>query len=221
MRAPYFTSESIDDLSSRMLEDLRNRFGKRHKNFTSRDSALIVLDMHKYFLEESSHAFITDSAAIVERIKGLIDKFTANNLPVFFTRHIDNTDEDGPMPRWWKDVITQSDPHSELIDNLNLSKGRLIEKQHYVAFYQTDLEDALKRKSVRRLVVTGVMTHLCCETTARSAFTRGYDVFFCVDGTASYNEDFHRASLLNLSHGFVTPVLVNDIIDSFEKRNEK
>ena len=45
------------------------------------------------------------------------------------------------------------------------------------------------------------MTHLCCETTARSAFVHGYEVFFLVDGTATYNQDFHRASLMNLAHG--------------------
>ena len=45
----------------------------------------------------------------------------------------------------------------------------------------------------------------------QSAFMRGFDVFFAVDGTATYNESFHRASVLNLSHGFPTAVLYEDI----------
>jgi isochorismate hydrolase len=57
------------------------------------------------------------------------------------------------------------------------------------------------------------MTHLCCETTARSAFMRGLQVFIAVDGTATYSEAFHRASLLNLSHGFALPVLVDEILE--------
>jgi bifunctional isochorismate lyase / aryl carrier protein len=57
------------------------------------------------------------------------------------------------------------------------------------------------------------MTHLCCETTARSAFTHGFEVFFTIDGTATYNERFHIATLLNLSHGFALAVLVEEVIE--------
>jgi isochorismate hydrolase len=63
-------------------------------------------------------------------------------------------------------------------------------------------------------IISGVMTHLCCETTARSAFVRGFDVFFLIDGTATYNEDYHLATLLNLGHGFATLVLVNEILEA-------
>ncbi|UCE25951.1 MAG: isochorismatase family protein, partial [Candidatus Zixiibacteriota bacterium] len=48
--------------------------------------------------------------------------------------------------------------------------------------------------------------------TARAAFMRGYEVFFPVDGAATYNEDFHRATLLNLCHGFAEMVLVDELI---------
>jgi isochorismate hydrolase len=41
---------------------------------------------------------------------------------------------------------------------------------------------------------------------------RGFEVFFTIDGTATYREDFHRATLLNLAHGVATPVLVDEIL---------
>jgi isochorismate hydrolase len=41
---------------------------------------------------------------------------------------------------------------------------------------------------------------------------RGYDVWFAIDGSATYNRDYHKASLLNLSHGFAVPVLVNEVL---------
>ncbi len=75
----------------------------------------------------------------------------------------------------------------------------------------TSLEQELRSRGVEQVVVTGVMTHLCCETTARTAFVRGFEVFFCVDGTATYTEAFQRASLLNLAHGFALPVLCEEI----------
>ena len=95
-----------------------------------------------------------------------------------------------------------------------MSNGIVLKKSQYDAFYDTSLEDVLKKNRVSQVVICGVMTHLCCETTARSAFMRGFEVFFTVDGTATYNKNFHLATLLNLSHGFATPTLVNELLTS-------
>ena len=56
------------------------------------------------------------------------------------------------------------------------------------------------------------MANLCCESTARAAFMRGFEVFFTIDGTAANNKDFHMASLLNLSYGFAIPILTKEIL---------
>ncbi|MCP4152595.1 MAG: isochorismatase family protein, partial [bacterium] len=66
---------------------------------------------------------------------------------------------------------------------------------------------------ITRVIITGVMTHLCCETTARSAFVRNFEVYFTIDATATYNREFHKSTLLNLSHGFASPVLTSDILN--------
>ena len=87
-----------------------------------------------------------------------------------------------------------------------------MEKSQYDAFYKTSLEERLKDFGANQLVVTGVLTHLCCESTARSAFIRGFEIFFVVDATASYNKQYHLSSLRNLSHGFVTPVLSEELL---------
>ena len=81
------------------------------------------------------------------------------------------------------------------------------------AFLYTDLEEQLKHHNIKQIVITGVMANLCCESTARSAFMRGFEVFFTIDGTAANNRDFHLASLLNVSYGFATPVLTNEILE--------
>jgi isochorismate hydrolase len=60
------------------------------------------------------------------------------------------------------------------------------------------------------------MTHLCCETSARSAFMRGFEVFFPIDGTATYNRDFHLATLRNLAHGFATMTTVRELLIKLE-----
>ena len=96
----------------------------------------------------------------------------------------------------------------------------VLDKSQYDAFYQTSLEGHLRAEGVTQVVICGVMTHLCCETTARSAFTRGFQVFFTVDGTATYNMDHHRATLVNLSHGFAVPVLVKDMVSAIGDSRE-
>ena len=97
-------------------------------------------------------------------------------------------------------------------DALDTSRGLILQKSQYDAFYNTELVKILRENFATQVVITGVMTHLCCETAARSAFVRGFDVFFTVDGTATYNEDFHRAALQNLAHGFATPVLLEEFV---------
>ena len=50
--------------------------------------------------------------------------------------------------------------------------------------------------------MSGIMTNLCCESTARDAYYRDYRVFFPADATGSVTEEMHLASLLNLAYGF-------------------
>ena len=61
-------------------------------------------------------------------------------------------------------------------------------------------------------MICGVMTHLCCETTARDAFMRGFDVYFVMDATATCNEELHLSSLLTLSHGFAVMVETEEVL---------
>jgi len=138
-------------------------------------------------------------------------------LPLVWTRHL-NTDADaGNMSRWWRDIISEAHPLSGISPALDTSYGQMIVKSQYDAFYWTNLEAYLRAKGVEQVLIGGVMTQLCCETTARSAFMRGFEVFFLIDGTASYNEDYHRATLLNLGYGFANLLLCEEV----EGENEK
>lgn len=117
------------------------------------------------------------------------------------------------MAYWWHDLLTFDHPLVDIATTFNYNNEIVIEKSQYDAFYETDLDQILKTNNISDVVITGVMTHLCCETTARSAFMRGYKVWFPIDGTATYNIDFHLSSLRNLSHGFANIVLSDEIIE--------
>lgn len=221
MKEEYFTLKSIHQKSIEMMEALKIlRESHRNFKFIPRNSALLVLDMQNFFLDRSSHAHIPSAKVIIPSIKKLISEYYENALLVIFTHHIHSHEKKDLMGRWWRDLIKQDEERSLITREFDTNQATTILKNQYDAFYGTDLENILRREGITQVVITGVMTHLCCETTARSAFMRGFEVFFTVDGTATYNEEFHRATLLNLAHGFAVPVLMEELLMAFRENED-
>lgn len=217
----YFSPATIEAKSLEMAEQLQP-FCRKHSNvFYPQHSALLALDLQAYFLEETSHAYIPSSAAIIPGVNTLIQAYADRNLPIIISRHINTVQDAGLMASWWCELIVEENPLSEIDRRVNRATGMIIKKSRYDAFYNTALESILREKGIHQVVICGVMTHLCCETTARSAFMRGFEVFFIIDGTASFNEAFHRAALLNLTHGFARPVLVKEIFTALKGNDER
>jgi isochorismate hydrolase len=209
---------TLGDLKTKSTEWMNEiEFNAKNRNrfrFKPESAALLVIDMQRYFTDFTSHAYIPSSKAILGNIKNLIDAFRMTNLAVIFTRHSLDEDEDpGIMGRWWGDTIRRGDPLSQLDSNLiPLEREVVIQKTRYNAFSGTKLHENLKNLGIKSVVITGVMTHLCCETTAREAFTRDYEVYFVVDGTATQTEELHISSLRTISNGFAIPVLTDEIL---------
>lgn len=217
MKDTYFTPDSIDADARTIQNELLDYQARRPFRIDPEDAALIVLDMQRYFLDPESHAFIPSAEAIVPGILQLVQMFQELELPVLFTRHTNTPQNAGPMEKWWHYTIKREDPMSELIPVFAELEPDILEKEQYDAFYNTDLEEWLREQDIKQLIIGGVMTHLCCETTARSAFIRGFEVFFLIDGTATYTIDFHKSSLLTLSHGFAHPVRVKEVADRLQQ----
>lgn len=216
-RGSYYTPKTIDTKARQILWKLK-KYRKPHKiKFAPERSALLIMDMQKYFLDKNSHAFLPSALPIIPKIEELRDSYLKANLPVIFTRHINNQHNAKMLKEWWSDLITEDNLLSEITEELFYPEATVIKKSQYDAFYQTNLEDLLRHKKITQVLITGVMTHLCCETTARSAFVRGFKVFFTIDGTATENEEFHWATLLNLSHGFAISVLIEEIEKCLKK----
>jgi len=196
--------------------------GEQHHRkivFHPRKSVLLVIDMQQYFCHPSSHAFFKDAITIIPRIHQLIAAYRQQSLPIIFTRYaLLRTERPGAMGRWWNDILYDDDEMSGIITTLRpLPKEQIIRKTQYSAFFQTNLETILQKQKVTTIVITGVLTHLCCETTARDAFMRNYDVFFVADATASDSKKLHTASLRTLSDGFATLTSTQEICTWIKK----
>lgn len=213
----YYTADTIQSRSRALLDSVADS-RRKHTGirFRPAHAALLVLDLQEYFLHEGSHAYIPSAPAIQPGIEKLINAFLNASYPVVATRHVNTKSDGGMMSKWWRDLISPQSAYSQNIAVVNQPGIETISKSQYDAFLQTALEDILRARGTEQVVICGVMTHLCCESTARSAFMRGFEVFFTVDGTATYNEELHRASLLTLSHGFALPVLIEKLVKEME-----
>lgn len=220
MKERYFTAQTLVSQAQELYQQAAEMSPIKAASFQPQRSALLVLDMQAYFLDARSHAYIPSAEAILDGIIQLITEYSLHDRPIIFTQHINTTADAGMMSQWWKDLLTVQNPLHRIIPQIDLSVGTLIQKSQYDAFYQTSLDETLQSNAVTQLVLCGVMTHLCCETTARSAFMHGFEVFFPVDGTATYNLAYHQASLLNLAHGFAHLVLMQDVLAALRASHE-
>jgi ureidoacrylate peracid hydrolase len=211
---PYVTRETLERKTAEWLEAIEAT--NTHRMRLERDRcALLVIDMQKFFLDPQSPTFTCGGLAVLPTVKELIGAFRAARRPVIYTCHVHHPDrlDAGIMGWWWKGMCIEGSEASKVHEEIApLPAEKIILKHRYSAFYNTDLETVLRCLHVEDLVVSGVMTNLCCESTARDAYFRDYRLFFLADGTGSVSEDMHVASLRNLSFGFAHVTRARDVI---------
>ena len=111
-----------------------------------------------------------------QNVDRLLQSWRAAGLPVFFILHTD------PDPGFERDS-----PLVKVMDFLSPREDEpVILKDTRNAFTSTDLQKRLDEKGVKRVVITGISTEQCCETTTRVAADLGYDVDFVTEATATF-----------------------------------
>ena len=213
----YFSEDKINLQTEEMVRELLTDHSPVRKwNADLPHSALLVTDMQNYFTDPSSHAYIPSVRAVIPQILSLIRTFKDLKLPVLYTRHVNTPSDAGSMSRWWNDLIPGTSEKADTCKELQELADDTITKTQYDAFYKTDLDGILISRGVKSLVITGVMTNLCCETTLRSAFVRGYDSILPVDATATYNRSLHMNTFRNLVFGFCPLMTTSQVIEIIE-----
>jgi isochorismate hydrolase len=178
------------------LEEIKP-YNVRHALPSPAKTVLLVIDMQRYFEGVAS--------PILKNVFALIDACRSAGVKILFTRHghRDPKTDGGMLAHWWGDLIAYGTQEWELIETLiPRPEETIIDKVRYSAFHGTDLDQWLLDDGIEDLIITGVLTNCCCETTARDAFVRDYRVFFVSDGTATVADELHLASLKNLAFGF-------------------
>jgi bifunctional isochorismate lyase / aryl carrier protein len=211
----YVTRETIDRRAVKWLADVRRKVAPRPRlKLEPARCALLVIDMQRYFADPRGRCFLPAAAAVIPRVAALVEAWRGLGAPVVFTRHCHAGAHDlGMLGRFFCDHIRLGEPDAEIIDDLRPLRGeRVLRKTTYDAFRGTRLASILRSAGASQVLVTGVLTHMCCETTARAAFCLGFEVYLAVDATASSSEELHTGAILGLCDGVAVPMGTEEIL---------
>lgn len=179
-------------------------------------TALIIIDMQRDFIlpggfGEMLGNDVSRLQPAIEPTRRVLESFRSKHLKILHTREGHRPDmsdcppakrargnlkigigDKGPMGR----VLIRGERGHGIIDELEpLPSEPVIDKPGKGAFFATDLDLILKNLNIRSLVVTGVTTEVCVQTTAREANDRGYECLVLEDCVASYFPEFQRAAI--------------------------
>ncbi len=177
--------------------------------------ALLVIDTQKYFCDSKERTYLPASKEVLPNILKLVNLWKTKNHLLIYTKHCHRSDRDlGMLGKFYSDYIKCSNDNSNIVEDLlKHDPNLIIQKNTYDAFWNTELNAFLVKNNITQVLITGCLTHLCCETTARSAFVRGFEVYFISDGTFTSSDDLHNNSLLSVSDGFGIVHSVDEVLD--------
>ncbi len=159
-------------------------------------TALLIVDVQLGVFMRKHHdgLEIYREEALLENINALIRKAKAANAPVVYVQHMytDNPLMEKGQPLW--EVHPDIKPEQDDI---------IIEKHYADAFYDSALDDTLKKLGVTDLVLTGLQTAYCVDTTCRRAHSLGYKVFLVSDGHSTWKSDILTAEQIICHHNEV------------------
>ena len=184
--------------------------------FEPRSCALVIIDMQRDFVDAGGfgEALGNDVSLLRKAIaptKRVLDAARTRGLLVIHTREGHRPDladlpqakrlrgrlktgigDAGPMGR----ILVRGEHGHDIIDELKPAPGEpVVDKPGKGAFYATDLGSMLQNRGIRQLVVCGVTTEVCVNTTVREANDRGYDCLVLEDCVGSYFPEFQTAAL--------------------------
>lgn len=177
--------------------------------------ALLVIDVQEEYV--SGKLPVTHPPESLENILLAIDMANANEIPVILVQHTSLASA--------AETFLKGTPGWELLQEVSIRPyDYLVEKNLPGSFTGTDLESWLRGKNIDTITITGYMSQMCCDTTARQAFHRGFNVEFLSDATGTLKvgnyagevtgEDLHRAVLVTQAMRFSKVLDTEDWIDS-------
>ncbi len=183
--------------------------------------ALLIVDVQNDFCAEGGAMHregrdLTLVKAMVPRLAAFVDAARAAGVPLIWIRNVYNTGPNWYLSEVWLEqahrrrrgaylsipVCEPEQWNGDFFQIRPIADEAIVTKHRYGAFESSDLDLVLRSRGIRTVVMTGVATNVCVETTARQAFLRDYYVVFTSDCTATYSQAEHDATLHNINSFF-------------------
>ncbi|MBS0481102.1 MAG: cysteine hydrolase [Proteobacteria bacterium] len=156
------------------------------------NAVLIVIDVQNALSGPQSR--LRNNEAFLDRISGLVARARAASVPVVFVQHDGGVgDELERLSEGW-----QINPGTGYRDG-----DAVVEKNDCDSFHNTNLQASLAELGATHLILTGMMTQYCVDTTCRRAFSLGYDVTLIGDGHATFDTDYLSAEQIVTHHNAI------------------
>jgi ureidoacrylate peracid hydrolase len=195
----------------------------------SSNSALIIVDMQNGFCHEDGFMNKigldwTTSRDAVEPVDRLAKAARAAGMPVLYTRYSLNADysDAGLLPEVYPQIVEvggmiRGSWDGAIVDELAPQPGdRVIDKTRYSAFYDTTLEEQLRELGIDTVIVCGVTTNVCVESTVRDAFFRDFRIVVPSDATAAVSPELHEGSLNDFRYAFGPVVTTAELEEAIQ-----
>jgi ureidoacrylate peracid hydrolase len=192
-------------------------------------TALINVDLQNCFVEGYSLS-APDGLAVLERVNHLAAACRAAGILVVHTSHVlrpdgSNTGVLGELvPEVRAGILSKGAPSTALHKRLVVDPGDiLLDKPRFGAFHGTDLDLILGARGIDPVIIAGIATNVCCETTAREAVVRDFRVFFLSDGTATFGmgdasaAELQEATLATLGSLFAQVLTIDEIMQKISR----
>ncbi len=198
-----------------------------HISMDRAKTAMIVVDMQNGFLDDEgsmvkSGMDIRELKKTVEPVRSLVEACHSADIPIIFTRMVQRADfKDAGLRLERRPALKEVDSlvagtwDAELDPRMDVrTADYILDKTRYSSFYNTNLEVILRGLAVDTLVICGVTTEICVESTIRDAFFRDYKVVVPEDAVAAMDLARHQGTLLTIQYGFGTVTKTAEVIDS-------
>ena len=196
-------------------------FGKDYFTIVPEACAILVIDMQNGFIEKGATFQAPNGLDIIPSIDSLVEYGRAHTIPVIWTQSDHSPPGGGLVLERYpiikhKGLFWKGDPSFELYKSMSQPEPgeHRIEKHKYDAFHDTDLDAVLRNMKKDTVIISGVATEVCCESTARAAFFHDYKVVFLRDATAAFNPELQDLTCDRMDQLFARVINTKELLDT-------
>lgn len=212
-------------LPNYILDRIRQRRGPLHvyETLDASKTALLVVDMQNAYVAPGAPSEIPAARDLVPNINRLATALREGGGRVVWIKNtLGNAQDDWPTyyhlktPEINKRLVSAlkegSAGHNLWPQLAALDGDIVLNKYRYSAFHGTILDDTLRKYGITNVAISGVVTNVCCECTARDAMMRNFATIMVADGNASRTGEEHRATLANVLQFFGDVLSTDEIL---------